>query len=63
MKVLTVVITIAIVMNPGAPGWNILEWFQNNKRNVELVYSITVLEQTFYKTVLEKYSMLALEKF
>ena len=57
------VISIAMEINPGAPGWNILEWFQNNIRNVEIVCSITVIKQTLYGTVLEKFLMLALEKF
>ena len=45
-------------INPGAPGWSILEWFQNNIRNVEMVCSITVIKQTFYGTVLEKFLMI-----
>ena len=45
---LTMVITIATGINPGAPGWNILEWFQNKIRNVEMVCSRTVSEQTFF---------------
>ena len=60
---LTTAITIAMGINTGAPGWNILEWFQNNIRNVEMVCSITVIKQTFYGIVLEKFLMLALEKF
>ena len=44
---LTMAITIAMGVNPGAPGWNILEWFQNNIRNVEMVCSIIVIKQTF----------------
>ena len=40
-------ITIAMGINPGASGWNILKWFQNNNRNVEIVCSITVIKQTF----------------
>ena len=40
-------ITIAMRINPGAPGWNILEIFQNNIRNVEMVCSITVFKQPF----------------
>ena len=43
---LTMAITIAMGINPGTPGWNILEWFQNNIRNVEMVCSITVIKQT-----------------
>ena len=38
---LTMDITIAMEINPGAPGWNFLEWFQNNIRNDEMVCSIT----------------------
>ena len=45
---LTMVIAIAMENNPGAPGWNILEWFQNNIRNVEMVCSIIVIQQTFF---------------
>ena len=44
---LTMAITIAMGINPGAPGWNILEWIQNNIRSVEVVCSITVIKQTF----------------
>ena len=44
---LTMAITIAMGINAGAPGWNILEWFQNNIRSVEMVCSITVIKQTF----------------
>ena len=40
-----------------------LERFQNNIRNVEMVYFITVIKKTFYGTVLQKFLMLALEKF
>ena len=40
-------ITTAMGINPGAPGWNILEWFQNNIRNVEMFFSITVIKQHF----------------
>ena len=40
-----VMATIAIGINPEAPGWNILEWFQNNIRNIEMVCSITVIKQ------------------
>ena len=43
---LTMAITIATGINPGASGWNILEWFQNNIRNVEMVSPITVTKQT-----------------
>ena len=60
---LTMAVTIAMGINPGAPGWNISEWFQNNIRNVKMVWSITFIKQTYYGTVLEKFLMLALEKF
>ena len=60
---LTVAITIAMGINPGAPGWNIFKWFQNNIRKVEMVCSVTAIKQTFMETVLEKFWMLALEKF
>ena len=63
MPCLIAFLNIAIGINPGAPDWNILEWFQNNIRNVEMVCSITVTKQTFYGTVLEKFLVLALEKF
>ena len=43
----TMFITIATGINPGAPDWNILEWFQNNIRNVVIVCSRTVPDQTF----------------
>ena len=59
---LTRAFTIAMGINPGAPGWNILEWFQNNIRNIEIFCSITVIKH-FYGTVLEKFLMLALENF
>ena len=52
MAFLTMAITISTKINPGAPEWNILEWFQNNIRNAEMVCSRTVSEQTFL-TVLE----------
>ena len=52
MAFLTMAITIATEINPGAPEWNILEWFQNNIRNAEMVSSRTVSKQTFL-TVLE----------
>ena len=39
-------IAIAMVINPGAPGWNILEWFQNNIRIIEMICSRTVIKQT-----------------
>ena len=39
-------IPIAMGINPVAPGWNILEWLQNNIRNVEMVCSISVFKQT-----------------
>ena len=45
---LTMTITIAKGINSGAPGLNILEWFQNSIRDVEMVRSITVIKQTFY---------------
>ena len=54
-------ITKAMGIHPGAPGWNILEWFQNNIRNIEMVCSIAIIKQTFYGTVLEKFLMLTLE--
>ena len=44
---LTTVITIPTGINPGASGWNILEWFQNKIRNVAMVCSRTVSDQTF----------------
>ena len=44
---LTMVITIATGINPAAPGWNILERFQNKNINAEMVCSRTVSEQTF----------------
>ena len=44
---LTMAITIAMGINPVAPGSNILERFQNNIRNVEMVSSIIVIKQTF----------------
>ena len=37
---------IAMGINPVAPGWNILEWLQNNIRNVEMVCSLTGFKQT-----------------
>ena len=51
-------ITIAMEINPRAPGWNILEWFQNNIRNVEMVCYIIFIKQTFYGTFLEHFLML-----
>ena len=45
---LTMAITNATGMDSGAPGWNILEWFQNNIRNVETVGLRNVLEQTLF---------------
>ena len=44
---LTMAITIAMGIKPGEPGWNILVWFQNNIRNVEMVCSKAVTKQTF----------------
>ena len=50
-------------INRGAPGRNILEWCQNNIRNVEMVCSIIVIKQNFFGKIPEKFLMLALEKF
>ena len=44
---LSMTITKAMGINPGTPGWSILEWFQNNIRNVEMVCFITIIKQTF----------------
>ena len=59
---LTMVITIPTGINS---GWNILDWSQNKIRNVEMVCSRTVVEQTIIiflklsynhsKYLLEKY--------
>ena len=47
IAILAMAITIALRINPRAPGWNILERFQNNIRNVEMICSITFIEQPF----------------
>ena len=63
MAFLTMTIVIALRINSGAPGWNIIEWFQNNIRIIEMVCSIAVIKQTFLYNSSRKVSMLALEKF
>ena len=40
-----------------------LKWFQNNIKNVKMVCSITVIKQLSFGIVLEKFLVLALEKF
>ena len=42
--------TIPNGIYPEAPGWKILEWFQNNIRNVELACSITVIKQLLWNS-------------
>ena len=47
---LTTVITIAMVISPGAPGWNIFRMVSeqyHNIKKVEIVCSNTVIKQTF----------------
>ena len=47
---LTLAITKPAGINPGASGWNILDWFQKKKiRNFEMYCSRTVSEQTFFR--------------
>ena len=65
---LTMAITIAMGINPGAPNWYIcrMVWFQNNIGNVEKVCSITVIKQTFlwnnFRKVIDACSRKVLEQ-
>ena len=57
------IITIAMGINHWAPGWNIFRMVSEQYQNVEMVCSIIFIKQSFHGTVLEKFLMIALEKF
>ena len=57
-------LTVAMGINPGAPDWNILEWFQNNTVSEMLKWFVLelFLNNIFMEQFLEK-SLMLLESF